>query len=374
MIVQDESKLKQYILTTYDQSEIFAEYLEISDSDINYCIENTSNKINNPLRRDENPSLGFKTVIDRETGEVKIKMYDFADAYYRGDCFDLVRIILSKKYGSKGLNFIIICKDIINTMQNHKAKVNSNKSVKTITSKVCSDITVEIRPWNKYDINFWKEQGLYYSEIKNNVNCVLRAFYNDILIYTNRPDDPCYHYITGVYQNHTLRKLYYPKRNKKDKRGRFATNNSFYALECLPDLRVADILLITKSYKDKLLLKKILKEITIKHTIEVTNFTSETFTLSTALASALFKTYEHIIVNTDFDKAGISALHIRKKYPINYYFITNGKYGTVDYGGKDISDIVRNKDYAYAKDLVQKAYNDFVQNYLNNSNDNDEYS
>ena len=368
MIVQDLFKLKLYILKEFNQVEVFAHYFNVDESDIEYCLQHTSNKINNTLRRDENPSLGFKTVLDKETGIYKIRMHDFADPSYRGDCFDLVKLIL-RLYDTNNLNFITICQDIIYQMQNRKVVSSSIKGSLEIKERNIGKITVEIRRWNNLDIEFWKNYGLFYSEINNHIQPVERAYYNDRLVYKYSTDDPCYYWITGYYKFETLCKLYFPKRNKKDKRGRFITNNAYYALECLHELKKADILVISKSYKDKLLLKKILKEITTTHTIEVTNFTAETVILKPTLLTALFNTYPNIIINTDFDKAGISAVKIRKQYPIHYYFLTNGNFNTIDFGAKDLTDYCKIFGYSAAITLVQTCYNDFVEK-LYNSNDN----
>lgn len=370
MIVQDLLKLKLYILKEFNQVEIFAHYFNVDESEIEFCLEHPSNKINNTLRKDEDPSLGFKTVIDKETGEYKIRMHDFGDPTYRGDCFDLVRIVL-RLYDTRSTNFVTICKDIIYQMQNRKVVSTSIKGSLEIKERTVGKITVETRRWNTLDIDFWKSFGLFYSEINNQIHPIERAYYNDRLIYKYSIDDPCYHWITGYYKFETLHKLYFPKRSKKDKRGRFVTNNAYYALEGLHELRKADILIITKSYKDKTLLKKILKEISTIHTIEVTNFTAETIYIQPALLTALFNTYPNIIINTDFDKAGIMAVKIRKQYPIQYYFLTNGRFNTVDYKAKDITDYVKCFGYNKGVALVQQAYNDFVQNKMSNLNDDD---
>jgi len=102
MLPIDTSKIKEHILATYDQISIFATYLNIPESEINFCLENKSNKISNPLRIDLNPSLGFIITMDKQTNMFKLKMYDFADPYYRGDCFDLVGMIRSL-HSNKGV-------------------------------------------------------------------------------------------------------------------------------------------------------------------------------------------------------------------------------------------------------------------------------
>ena len=79
---------KSFILDTFDQVSIFSTYLEIPENDINYCLENKSFKISNPLRVDVNPSLSFIPVMDKQTSMFKLRFHDWADPSYRGDCFD----------------------------------------------------------------------------------------------------------------------------------------------------------------------------------------------------------------------------------------------------------------------------------------------
>ena len=49
-----------------------------------------------------------------------------------------------------------------------------------------------------------------------------------------------------------------------------------------------------------------------------------------------------IFVLLDFDLTGIRmANKIRKEYPVVVLFLTNGRFGTKDYGAKDISDYIK---------------------------------
>jgi nitrogenase molybdenum-iron protein alpha/beta subunit len=56
----------------------------------------------------------------------------------------------------------------------------------------------------------------------------------------------------------------------------------------------------------------------------------------------------------DFDYAGIKASnYLRKKYGWGYVFLTNGRFGTIDYKAKDISDFVKINDVEAGKNIIQ---------------------
>jgi hypothetical protein len=357
MQVINSDEIKRYVLETFDQVSVFAVYLEISENDINYCLENKSNKISNPLRDDTNPSLGFIMTMDRQTGLYKVKMYDWADPGYRGDCFDLVGK-LRHLNSNKSLDFITICKDIIYSMK-HKTLQNNVLPLSKSTVQSFTYIHIEPRLWNNNDINLWNSFGLPFNEIKHLVFPLKRSFNSNFCDYTYDERDPGYAWITGYYDNQTLYTLYFPYRTGKDPfKPRFKKNNKFYQLECIHELRPADILVITKSYKDKLLINRLLPKIEKKHTIQVSNFTSESIVLSDNFVLKLYDIFPVIVTNTDFDYTGLhtSGEH-KRKYGMLRFIPTNGRYGTYDFGGKDITDIFRTHGYQYCIDVIQESYN-----------------
>lgn len=363
MQVINSDEIKRYVLENYDQISIFSTYLDIPENDINYCLENKSNKINNPLRDDRDPSLGFMITMDRQTGLYKLKMYDFADPYYRGDCFDLVGKIRHLNC-NKSLDFITICKDIIYSMKNKTLQhdvINYSKSdTETFTS-----IHIEPKLWSENDINLWNSFGLPFNEIKHLVFPLKRSFISNFCNYSRDENDPGYAWITGYYDNKTLYTLYFPFRTGKDTfKPRFIKNNKFYPLECIHELKPADILVITKSYKDKLLINKLLPKIEKKHTIQVSNFTSESIILSDNFVLSLYDIFPVIVTNTDFDYTGLhtSGEH-KRRYGMLRFIPTNGKYGTYDFGGKDFCEIFHTHGYQYCIDILQESYNYLAQQF-----------
>ena len=353
------SSQKQYILETYDQVAIFATYLEIDEKEIDYCLEDKNNKISNPLREDKDPSLGFRIVLDKQTDLVKIKMYDFANAYYRGDCFDLVGIIRHLN-PSRGDYFIAICKDIEITMKNRTLH-HSTKNLVVSDKESFIPIHIEPRLWNKFDIDLWSKWGLPFNEIKHLIFPLQNSFLSNYCNYRYDEKDPGYAWKIGYYDEYTLYTLYFPFRNGKDKtKPRFIKNNKFYELEAIHELKPANILVITKAYKEKLLIRRLLSRLEYEenHTIEVSNFRSESTILSTDFVLKLFDIFPIIVTNTDFDRTGLytSGEH-KRRYGMIRFIPTNGKYGTYDFGGKDLCDIHAHHGEQYCIDILQACYN-----------------
>ena len=356
------SDYKTFILETFDQVSIFSTYLEIPESEINYCLEDKNNKISNPLRQDINPSLSFLPVMDKQTNMFKLKMYDWANPSFRGDCFDLVGIIRGLR-SNNSLDFITICNDIIFSMKHKTLQRNVRSLASNVKSEAFTSIHIEPRLWNGKDIDLWNSFGLPYKEIRSIIFPLKHAFISNYCEYSYDEKDPCYAWVSGYYDNKTLYTLYYPFRSKADKfKSRFKKNNKYYSLENIQELKPADILIITKAYKEKLLISRLLPKLKTKYTIQVTNFTSESVILSDNFAIKLFDIYQMIVTNTDFDYTGLytSRIH-KKKFGMLRLVTTNGKYGTFDFGGKDLCEIYANKGEDYCIDLMQDCYDYLTQ-------------
>ena len=362
MRLVDIKELKKHILEEYDQAEIFATYLEVQETDINYCLQNKRYAINNPLREDNDPSLGFMTVLDKNTNCYKLKMYDWADPEYRGDCFDLVAKVRSLNVRN-GAEFIAICKDIMYTMKNRTLQNNTlrpNDKQDTFTP-----MHFEPRLWKQTDIALWNSFGLPFNEHKHLIFPIKNSFISNFCDYRYTEDDPGYAWISGYYDGKTLYTFYFPFRDGKDRlKPRFKKNNKFYPLECIHELKPADILVITKAYKEKLLISRLLPQVRTEHTIQVSNFTSESVILSDAFVLKLYDIYPTIVTNTDFDRTGLytSGQH-KRKYGMMRFIPTNGKYGTYNFNGKDLCEINANFGQQYCVDLLQESY-DYIKQQL----------
>lgn len=311
------TKVKQFIEEKLDARDIFAYYLGISVNDISYCLDDRSNKINNPLRDDKNPSLGF---MYSQSG--KLRMKDFANDLYSGDIYDLVGFL----YGLNSNNskdFIQICSLIIE----HVYYKHFNYNIPTIINKIPINKTIKTidiikRDFTKEDLNYWKYIPI--EILKYFIIPVEKLYINDYLNYNYKRSNPCYAYPLGIKNNINIYKIYCPFEVKERK---FRTNNIgvFDSLE--RDFTESDTLIITKSYKDKLYWKYLLllaSSFPIGCIPAVVSFSSEGILLSKDIAFELSKLYDRIIINCDFDKVGIQSMFYHTMC-YNYEVFTFGR-------------------------------------------------
>lgn len=259
---------KQKILEKISQITIFSRYLNIPDTVIKDCIENNT-LIKSPLRYDNNPTCGF-----RYDNNGKLKFKDFA-GYFWGDCFDVVALIMSEMYKTtidisnkydfmKVLQHITyICKDIY-----FKGEVDHNyidtyikKTIKVIKNRK-SIIEIVVRNWNEKDIKYWSKRNIELNDLNLNFIYPIDQYfidreYNPYPKYFYNEKDPCYAYYTGQYRNIKHFKLYFPFRDKHNLK--FISN--YNHLEGIYNLNEIDydIIVITKSTKDRIVLNKSIK-------------------------------------------------------------------------------------------------------------------
>jgi len=350
-----DNKLKDYIINYINQEQIFAYYLNINESDIQYCLNRKQNRICNPLRNDRSPSLGFNYYRD------KLYMYDFANTLYRGDIFYIVGILhgLNSKVNK---DFIKICRIIIDNLKLNKIKddylINSYSKLLNYNENELRVIKIKIRDWNKYDKKLWNKWSLTINDLSSNYVYPISSFWLDENYYIC--NDKCYAYLLGKKNNIPLWELYFPERIKKGKYPKFITNNIKH-ISCLWDLRKTKNLILTKSRKDTILLKKIIASNPFEfgNNFTVLPLGTETVKLSQCEVDALNTLYDHIYIFTDFDTQGIScANYHRKKFGFIPKFLTNGRFNTINYHSKDISDYVALYGFEEGCNLVKRIFND----------------
>ena len=110
-------------------------------------------RIQSPFRVDNNPS--FSIYLDNDK---HIKFKDFGDSDCRGSLLDL----LCKKWNC---TFNQVFDKILELMSKQEgSEVNLKmKQIKTLTRKESSELTkiqVKVRPWQKYDEEYWKSYGV----------------------------------------------------------------------------------------------------------------------------------------------------------------------------------------------------------------------
>jgi hypothetical protein len=361
MIITKKSTLKSYILESLSQIEIFAKLLDVSESDIEDCLKGAF--IINRVRNEKSASVRMMYVRDN-TGMTKIRMTDFGDRRYSGDCFDIMGLLLSTDVTSSD-GFVKICKAILNLTN---LKKNSSQNTITITEKGITDIAFISRPWNEYDRKWTGAFGLTPEEYNLIVNCVAvetaligkRTW--DKPSYTYRVIDPCYAYIIGKYKGSNIIKLYFPKRSKTSKFSRFITNNPF-PFDDLTDFKKADVLILVKSLKDKavliyhlFLIPEFVQYLKDGGTINVRPVSSESGTITELQARVLQGLFDMIVTNFDFDNQGCyTANFYRRQYGFIPIMLTNGKYGSFNYKAKDTTEYRTKFGLNKTLDLLKNA-------------------
>ena len=351
----DVNSIKDFILTNYNQIELFSKYLGVGEGDILNCIHNNK-RIINTHRGEESGSLTFTA----DNG--KVRMWDYGSAAYRGDIFDLVGMLTNNNSSTRD-GFIAICKHIIND----SPISNIPRTIPNISTYKKRDtiITFAARQWGSDDVRFWligvhtntnllTKEGVY-PVLNSVVQSSRNAYYN----YTK--DDPSYAYFFDVIEKKNLIKLYFPNRSKK--LIRFITNNN-YNFEGISRLYKAPNLVITKGYKERVILRAYLPD-----SYCVTNFSSESNLLSINEVNALKMIYRNIYINMDYDSTGIiTSFYHYLKFRFIPVFICNKSVSIKDSQMRGLYNnlgetLVKNYTYEKLYKMIREFTNEFQGEY-----------
>lgn len=308
---------KEFVLSQVSQEEIFERYLVAVTYEGRIC---------SPLRTDKTATCGFKRL---RNGVIMFR--DFS-GHFSGDCFNVVQHI----YGCSFYEALsIISVDFGLTAGESR---EPSGIVEWNSEKEYTHIDVKWRAFTKADMRYWELFGIERATlVKYMVGAVMYAWVNGNVIYHNKDNDPCYGYwFDGQY------KLYMPKR----KEYRFINNYLGLQGEAQLPLK-GPLLVITKSMKDVMYLFQL--------GIAAIATSSESVILSHDKMLELKGRFDNIIIMFDFDLTGVRSTNaMRKLYDLPYVFITNGRFGTVDYGAKDITDVhkIKRENVVKIKDLI----------------------
>ena len=313
---------KRYTLDKIGQEKIFSIFLNIPEMDIYECSQ-TGNKIHNPLRKDANASLTFYY-----TTNGKLKMWDYGNSLYRGDCFDLVGMIYGLSPVNK-LEFMKILEIIVHSWTGQSNLVIHPK----VRNREFKVIEYDPREWNNSDLQYWEKYDLQNDPLIVPIDSI---FVDGKATYYYKPKDPAYAYKLWIDNEKKYVKIYFPKRKKSSKLPRFITNNT-NEIECILFLHNTDVTVITKSYKDMLvinrhcnLLYSPIKKCFI--TVKSIPLSSESTTLTEGQNEFIQQTSKTTIGLFDPDEEGIRCgERHNQKYGISPKFINYP-------GAKDISD------------------------------------
>lgn len=268
---------KEFILERVSEEEIFSRY---GVPIVNYPFQS-------PLRRDRYPTCTFF----RSPRNNKLYMRDWAGHFW-GDCFDLVcemynlrfydaLRMIAKDFGLiKGTGIVVERKPI--------------KSNVIIEVKEVVKLAYTSREWNGQDAKYWPQFGIRKKTLQFfDVYPLQYAWLNDKFHYGyTEPQNTAYVYDfgNGVY------KFYFPYRRKL----RFLHNDAsiLQGFKKLPS--TGEVLVITKSYKDVMLL--------YQYGIAAVAPMSETMVLSEDTINTLRKRFTYVVALYDHDETGIRSL------------------------------------------------------------------
>ena len=363
---------KNYILSKVDQITIFSVYFNLPIETIQYCID-TGEFIHSPIRLDVHPTCGF-----RYDNRGKLKFKDFA-GYFWGDCFDAVAYVISNMNNYKNLDvnskqgFFEVLKHITFTFKdifygNAKDPLIS-ENIKETLSKIKKDkqvIELVIREWNYQDEQYWKQFGVDLHSLNINFIYPIEQFYinrksNPEPKYYYSENDPCYGYILGKDRQGIYNiKLYFPNRNKSTTR--FITNcnhlEGIYQLE----RNDYDIIILTKSTKDRVSIYSCLKSIHSLYgevNIGLINIPHETYKLRDNEYKWLRNKLNEkgvIVSLMDNDRTGmLEAQYLRKEFNILPLIIPK------EYQAKDFSELIMKNNKQKINKLIINTINQIKQ-------------
>lgn len=333
---------KERILDHVTQEQILSYYLNI---DVQY-----NKQFCSPLRSDERPTCTFKrmdngVILFRDWSESKSKdCFAIVQDMFNVDFFTALQII------ARDMNLTASSPVIVNRYK--KDTYHMHKPVHSEKAK----IEVRTKNFSVGDIQYLKQYGLT-SKVTNyyNVFGVYTVWVHGKLIYVYNKDNPAiaYYYGKDKKGNNKWKVYYY-----KNKDYRFLGNtNRINGWVQIP--KEGKNLIITKSMKDVMCLAAM--------AVPAISMQAETQIPYDYIIDELKSRYENIYTLLDFDLTGVrSANKIRKLYNIQPLFLTNGRFGTKNYGNKDISDLIK----ADGLDNVKKLVNETLTHLNMNGNPN----
>ena len=315
---------REYVLEKLSQEQIMEYYLG--------CKVHLKKRFCSPLRKDNNPSCGF---FYNKEGDLIFN--DFA-GFFTGGCFKVVMHIHTCSFG-----------EALHRIADDFGLLTGNPIAKKEYPKVTGQksqtvIDVKRRPWDRRDREYWTQYGISKATLELfRVAPVATVWVNGRIVYTDRRNDPAYAYSFG----HGNYKIYFPFR----KSNRFMCN-----------CQVVQGSHIFQDYSDGVVITKSLKDVMVLSELGIAAVApqSETVYPDPDFIASLYDIAPNVVSLYDFDRAGVTmANYLRKKYGIPALFFTNGRFGTKDFGGKDVSDVVKAKGLDWTRDIVYSVYEQY---------------
>jgi len=357
------------------QFDIFTHYMRVDIADIEYCLENTLNKIRNPLRDDKKPSLGFK--LQNTKYGIKLRCKDFACSIYNGDCYDIAALTLNKNIYNKE-DFVYVCNDIINSLvfnKENNSKLTRSITVKNkvITEQKTIQYFIELKDWTTHDFMYWHQ----YSNDKEFSKVLLDTLFNskvyvvkkistfNNVVYEYRLKDRCYVYYLGKDEhNIDIIKAYFPDRLKVKNVVRFITNGH----SPIEDNKnyYCDRIIYVKSQKERILTSTLSFYGGLEKNLNIKVLQSESIILNSLDYNneQLYSDKKTIMV-LDYDKQGLlTGFYYKMLDPNLILLYINGlKFENIIFTYSEITSIVNKTAKLLNKDLDVMDFTSFCVNY-----------
>lgn len=220
-----------------------------------------------------------------------------------------------KKYNAISFVMALFKLDFYNALQRiaFDFKLTGDPNIKPVLQvvqpppiKETKHFSITTKPFTKADLKFWQQFGITKQElINNNIYSVYSVKVKTFTIFTE-PDELKFAYLFKNDKGVGYVKIYTPYSEQWKWAGNVPLNLPF-GLHSLPVN--SDSLIITKSVKDCLLLRKWFPDCIGLQNESPSSITKETI-------KALKRCYKHIYIWFDFDRPGLSAA--------NYYYKKHG--------------------------------------------------
>lgn len=234
---------KEWILERVSSYDIYRFYL--GDFPVNraFC---------NPIRGEQNPSM----VVSNKNGDYM--HIDFGNYFYRGDCFSLVMQI-------KGCSFSEALEDISVSMGLRHGKVLKSSVITweqpKITPKIPPLIQITTRNPTKEELSYWNDYFQDISDLKRENIMFPKNIYRNRKKLPMKKNELVFCYF---YPDVEKWKIYRPFAQKRTKTTppqdwKWDTNLDYHYVEDLKSINNCNTALLTKSKKDRLVLRKALE-------------------------------------------------------------------------------------------------------------------
>lgn len=308
-----------FVITQVDQEEVFAAYGDFPPK----------GNFSSPFRSDRHPSC-------RMFRGANGKLYMVDDTTKESwDFIQLVQAFENLKF-MDALEFILD-RFLVRT-HNLTVSPQVKEAMRKIKETEYADIRFQPRKWHKAEYKYWQDLGVSRETLRKfHVYAAEKIQVNFETVYTAGDVSTVFVYKLepSKYQ------IYFPFRPKGKK---FLCNTN--AILGIDQVNwSADELIITKSMKDVI----VLHEMGYNAIAPI----GEGRILDKENLDAYDYAFGQVIIFNDFDLQGItSSIYYRMKYDFPCVFLTDGKFGTINYTQKDPADLVKHYGFDNAKKMI----------------------